>query len=1083
MNLKKNCKKSFLVLFLSLFTQTVFAQLQITGTIRDELDDSPLIGVTVMEVGAKQGTITDLDGNYSITVKGPHSKLLFSYIGKESQTIQVGNKRKVNVAMADQSNELDELVVIGYGSAKKSDLTGAVSTLKSTAIEESRSASFTSALAGKMSGVMAVQNGGDPGSGISIKIRGASSVSAGTAPLYVIDGVMMENSQSEVVGASRMGDSSLDPMALINPNDIASIEVLKDASATAIYGSRGANGVVIITTKSGTTDGTTQLSFSADAGVDFMPQKRTYSLSGSDYETYMRFRTPLPFDFVPGESTLEGNVAKYWNADGTPKTTGISRVWQDEIFRLGSSQNYNVSLRGSSKKNTYSFSLGYYDKEGIVKNSDMNRLSYSIKAESTVNKSIKLGMNLSGSIMKNSGIVNATAQTGSNVFTQMLIFRPNISDQEMDENTDADDPGSSLNNPVNNLNTVIQKTDARRTQGNAYITLTPWKDLIIRSTFGGYMTDAKSKNFYPSTSGMGRVDGGRASHGVARTTNMLNENTMTYNHVFNKVHALNILGGITFQRTTFDNLLVTTTGLEIENLDEESLKFGANVLSPDNSYSYYSLMSYLGRINYTLNSKYLFTASIRADGSSKFPAGNKFSYFPSTAFAWKVNEEGFLKDIKEIDQLKFRMSYGRTGNQSIGSLAALAMMTKTYYSFNTAQGKESSPVINLGINPQSIGSDKLRWETTDQYNVGIDLMLFNSRVNFTTDIYYKHTTDLLITEQLPGISGYQSVVRNIGSVANKGIEFSLGTVNMRTKDFTWTSDFNLSFNRNKVLNIGSGDRIPITPTALMQGHFLDVFYVREGYPIGAMFGYQTDGLYQCRDFKDFYNTDGTFISDREQQKAIYNEIKRASKQFTLQDGVVSRGSAVEPGYVKFKKQGEGDVINSADDKVYLGSNEPKFFGGFTNRFSYKNLELSVFLQFSYGNKLFNVNHAMLRGRSDYNIEQQFYENMWTIDNQERVLHHFSDGLGRESATNLQAEDASYLKIKEISLSYRLPQKLAKRLGLTGAKVFVSGLNLFTFTKYTWYDPEFSSPNPLTGGLDKYSYPTSRAFNAGFSIDL
>ena len=1082
MNFKENCKRLLLFSLFLLFVSGVSAQIQVTGVVIDEVDESPLIGVTVMEVGTQKGVITDMDGNYSITVKDENSRLSFTYIGKEAKTVRVGNRRKVDVTMGDQANELNELVVIGYGSAKKSDLTGSVASMKASAIEESRSASFTSALAGKIAGVMAIQNGGDPGAGINIKIRGASSVSAGTSPLYVIDGVLMENSQSEVSGASRMGDTSLDPMALINPNDIASIEVLKDASATAIYGSRGANGVVIITTKSGTKDGSTQLSFSADAGFDLLPQKRTYALSGAEYENYMRLRFPLPADFVPGESTLAGNTALGWNPDGTPKITGINRVWQDEIFRLGVSQNYNISLRGSSKKNTYAFSLGYYDKTGIVKNSDMNRFSYSMKAESTVNNYLKLGMNLSGSVMVNNGIVNATNQTQSNIFTQMLIFRPNITDREIEDSTDADDPGSSWNNPITNLNSVVQRTDARRTQGTAYVIVTPSKHWTLRSTIGGYMTDAKSKNFYPSTSGMGRVYKGRASHGVARTTNLLNENTLTFMKTFNEIHAVNVLGGITFQRTIFDNLTTTTTGLEIESLDEESLKFGANILPPENSYSYYSLMSYLGRINYTLKSRYLFTASFRADGSSKFPKGNKFSYFPSGAFAWKMNEEAFLKNVKEIDQLKLRLSYGRTGNQSINTLAALAMMSKKYYSFNTAQGTTGSPIINMGVIPGTIGSDKLRWETTDQYNVGVDLSLFNSRVNFTADLYYKYTTDLLITEQLPGISGYQSVVRNIGSVVNKGLELNLGTVNMNTKNFTWTSDLNISFNKNRVKNIGSGDRIPITPTAIMQGHFLDVFYVREGYPIGAMFGYKTDGLYQCRDFSDFYDANGTFISDKAQQKAIYDNIKGNNGQFTLREGVVSRGNAVEPGYLKLKKQGEGDVITS-DDKVYLGSNEPKFFGGFTNRFSYKNVELSIFLQFSYGNKLFNTNHAMLRGYNNYNIEQQYYDNMWTIDRQNAPLHIYSDNIGRQTATELQAEDASYLKIKEISFSYRLPKKAMRHLGVKGAKVFVSGINLFTFTKYSWYDPEFSSTNPLTGGLDKYSYPTARTFNAGFSIDL
>lgn len=1071
----------FLLSFL-LVVSGISAQIRVSGTVIGKEDELPLIGVTVIEVGTKQGVITDLDGNYSITVKNEKAELSFSYIGKESQIIPVGNRRVINIVLEDQPSELNELVVIGYGSTKKSDLTGSVASLKANEIEESRTASFTSALAGKISGVMAVQNGGDPGSGISIKIRGASSVSAGTSPLYVIDGVLMENSVSEISGASRMGDTSLDPMAMINPNDIESIEVLKDASATAIYGSRGANGVILITTKSGTKDGTVQLNFSVDTGFDFLPQKRTYSLSGSEYEEYMRLRFPLPIDFVPGESEITGNLAQGWNSDGTPKISGINRVWQDEIFRLGISQNYNISLRGSSKTNTYSFTLGYYDKTGIVKNSDMDRLSYSMKVESTLNSIFKLGMNLSGSAITNNGIVNATSQTGSNIFTQMLIFRPNIADNEIDESYSPDDPASSWNNPVNNLNTVVQRTDARRTQGNAYVIMTPTKYWTIRSTIGGYMTDAKSKNFYPSTSGMGRVDKGRATHGTTRTTNLLNENTVNYTRNLRKIHDINVLGGITFQRTIFDNLSTSTTGLELENLKEESLKFGANILPPNNSYSYYSLMSYLGRINYTLMNKYLFTASFRADGSSKFPPGNKFSYFPSGAFAWRINEEDFLKEVEDIDQLKLRLSYGRTGNQSINSLAALAMMSKIYYNFNTEQGTTGSPIINMGIIPESIGSDKLRWETTDQFNVGIDLSLLNSRVNLTADLYNKYTTDLLITEQLPGISGYNSVVRNIGSVSNKGVELNLGTVNIKRKNFIWTSDFNISSNKNKVINIGGGDRIPITPTAIMQGHFLDVFYVRENYPIGAMFGYQSDGLYQLNDFEDFYDENEVFISDQATQKTIYDDIKRNNRQFTLKEEVVSRGNTVEPGYVKLKKQGEGNEI-SADDRVYLGSNEPKYFGGFSNRFSYKNVELSVFLQYSYGNKLFNTNHGLLRGRSTNNLEQQYFYNMWTIDRQNATLHHYSDTWGREIATDLQAEDASYLKIKEISFSYRLPRKPLRLIGINGARIFISGINLFTFTKYSWYDPEFSSTNPLTGGLDKFSYPSARTFNAGFSLDI
>lgn len=1090
MKMKKSLYYAFLVGLFLFFPKNAFSQILVTGKVFDDYDDVPLMGVTVMEDNTNNGTITDVGGQFSLTVKNQESQLAFSFIGKKKEVVRVGKLRIFNIVMQDDITELDEVVAIGYGSMKKSDLTGAVSSIKAKEIEDSKTTSFTSALAGKMAGVQAIQSGGDPGAGIEIKIRGASSVSAGSVPLYVIDGVMMINSESEMLGVDRHGGGSVDPLSSLNPNDIESIEVLKDASATAIYGSRGANGVVIITTKSGTSDGSVRVNFSSSLGFDFLPQKKIRALNGVDYEEYLRLRRPIQASSLSGSAELTSEVKKYWNDDFTPKATGVYTDWQDKLYQTGVTQSYNLSVRGSTRNtSSYSLSLGYFDKEGIIKTSNMNRLTFQSKISNTFNEYISFDLNLSGSIVKNDGVVSAHELNTSNIFIQMLSFRPNIREEDIDlNNDDTEDMGSNINNPVNNLMNIKQHSDARRTQGNFNVTITPHRNWTLKSMVGGYFTEAKGKNYYPSTTGPGRNYNGRVQHGTRRITNLLNDNILTYDKSFNRDHHVNAMGAVTIQRITNDELQIRTSDLMNENLGLENLKFGDNIEYPDNFYSYSSLLSYLGRVNYNLLNRYLFTVSYRADGSSKFSPGNKFSYYPSGAFAWKVNEEKFLKGVREIDQLKFRLSYGKTGNQNVGNLAALAMMSKQYYSFNTSQGNTGSPVQLSGFLPSSFGNSNLKWETTQQYNTGIDLMMWGGRVIFSGEVYYKYTTDLLIEEQLPAITGFVSVMRNVGSVENKGIELALSTTNYRNSKFTWTTDLNITLNRNKVLDIGSGDRIPITPSSIVQGHYDDIFYVREGYPIGAMFGYMTDGLYQLKDFKQFYtdaNDPSTFITDPLIQQRIYDQ----TSKYTLMPGVVDRGDVVAPGYLKLKKlsnTNDGEInpkINDLEDKTYLGSAEPLFFGGITNRFSFLDFELSVFLQYSYGNKLFNANGGLLHGRGTFNLLNDYYHDMWKIDKQDRTQHFWDDNNGRILTTDMQAEDASYIKLKEVVLSYNVPKSIVKKIGARSIKFNLTGTNLFTLTNYSWYEPEYANRNPLMSALDRFAYPMSRSLTGGFVVVL
>lgn len=1070
--MKKN-QQFFFCLLLLLFPAIVSAKgIVVRGKVVDT-DSMPLIGVTVVEStrGAKQNaTVTDANGRFEIEVATKNAELTFSYVGYKTKKVGLDGRFSLNVTLISDITEIDGVVVIGYGTSRRSDLTGSISSIRARALEDDHSTSLTGMLSGRIPGVHAVSTGGAPGAQTNIIVRGASSVSGGTAPLYVIDGVMMGGSSDEVSAASRIGDGAIDPMSLLNPDDIASIEVLKDASATAIYGSRGANGVIIVTTKSGSVNKAPEVRFSYDFALDTDPE-RIEMLSGYDYENYMALRNPFQ-QYEDG--TLFESCAPYWNADGTVKHSGKNNNWQDWILRPAVTHNVNASIRGGAKNVAYALSTGYLDKDGIAIGSDMSRFTYNAKVDVTVNRWLKAGIDLKGSQTENDGIISADRYVANNVFAQMLIYSPIRDVDEVSDSTqDGDNP---KNNPVVNAERAVQNNKTDRLQGLGYVEITFAKGLKLKSSFGGYVNNTKTKNFYPKEVGYGYSTNGSITHATSKVTNWLNENILTYNRTINKQHALSVMLGLTFENTKTDRLSVNTQDLALDNLDEESLKYGQLLGVPSNALYNTSMMSALARVNYSYRNRYLFTASVRADGSSIFPSGNKFSYFPSGAFAWKINEEPFLKDVRWIDILKLRLSYGQTGNQRVGALSALAAMGTYYYSFNSKPSGESASIVQ-GQAPSSIGNDLLKWETTTQYNAGIDFTVLKGRLSLTVDAYYKDTRDLLITEQLPSISGFQSAVRNIGRVSNKGMEFMLSSVNIDRKDFNWMTDLNISFNRNRVEEIGNGDRIAVTPDPLIMDAYSDVFYVREGYPIGAMFGYVWDGVYQLRDFKEFYDSAGNFITDPTLQKQIYEQ-----GAFTLRDGVVENGYTLpEPGGFKPKKIGSSDTpVNSDEDRVYLGSTEPLFFGGITNSFTYKNWYLNIQCTFSYGNKLFDANNRLLQGRNTANISREYYENFWSIDRQDGTMPAINDQ-GMKVASTMQVEDASYFKIKDVTLAYTLPRRFLQRFGVKNVRAYVSAKNLLTFTRYSWYDPEYVHPNPLMSGLDRYSYPTTVTLMCGVSL--
>ncbi len=733
-----NLKSTLLALFLPLLlSSAVSGQVRISGTVTGAEDGDPIAGVSVMEEGTQNVAITGANGAYAIAVKNAEATLTFSFMGKKPSSVVVGQQAIINVSLEDDATMLDEVVVLGYGGiVKKSDLTGSVSSVRTKDMTESRATSLTSFLSGRVAGVHAVQNGGAPGSGIDIKIRGASSVSASASPLYVVDGIMIENAQEEVAGAARMGDVTFDPMAMINPDDIESMEILKDASATAIYGSRGANGVVLITTKSGTKDGTNILNITADMRIEMLPQKEVNSISGYEYETYRSIKTPFALD---PEGILTTDAAQWWNPDETVKRKGIDTDWKDILFHMAYNQNYNLNYRGSSSTTSYSISGGYLTQRGIVGESHNNRLSFSSKLDSNFKKWLRLGLSANGAFTDNSGVISSAQQTLHNSFIQIFTFRPDVA--RTDSHNDISDPNFGMEfNPLNNLNNITQTTRTRRIQANGYVQITPVKGLNIKSTFGGYTTDAKSKNFYPSWSGVGKNDGGRIQHGIASTTNWLNENTINYNKTFGKDHALALMGGVTFQKTTIDRVTATGTDIAIESLGPESIQFSELPTAPANGLYSYTIMSYLARVNYDYKGRYLAEVSGRYDGTSRFAADSRWGFFPSASVGWRISEEPFFERARGlVDNLKLRGSFGSLGNQNVSSYYAyirLVSISNLSYLFGENQlPKQAALGAPL--------ADDLTWETAEQWDLGLDLSMLHNRLNVTADLYVRDTKNML----------------------------------------------------------------------------------------------------------------------------------------------------------------------------------------------------------------------------------------------------------------------------------------------------------------------------------------------------
>jgi TonB-linked SusC/RagA family outer membrane protein len=1003
----------------------------ITGKITEESGE-PLPGATILVKGTNIGTVTDLNGIYKITIPDEieNPALEFSFIGFAPSEVTVGTQTEINVILSDNLSSLNEVVVIGYGAVKKSDLTGAVSSVKASDLQETPITSIDQGLVGRASGVMVTQTSGMPGAVASIRIRGSSSLQGGNEPLYVIDGFPVYSGSGF---GETGGNAQMSGLATINPADIASIEILKDASATAIYGARAANGVVLITTKSGK-EGRDQISFDAYYGVQKVVQKIDV-MNAFDYAT-----------LVNEAYTNDGLNAVYSSdkmaeLQANPKGTD----WQEEVFQTAPIQNYQLSFSGGDRKTNYAVSGNYFNQEGVIINSGFKRYSARLNITRNISNKFKVGTNFNVSKTLSNAVPTDTGGQGG-VVTGAMKFNPVLpvySNKELGVYTQVNSPGIIYPNPVGSALEQVRESAMLRVLGNIYGEWEFIPNLTGKVSFGTDLVNTKYDTFIPSNI--------FESNGVASatvnggyTTNWLNENTLNWNKTFADIHSLSLLGGITFQKNFYEGFRASSQDFVNNSLEENSLGSASIYNQPGSSKTEWSLVSYLGRVNYNLNEKYLLSLNGRIDGSSRFGENNKYAFFPSGALAWRAIEEGFMQNMNVFSNLKARVSYGVTGNQEIGLYNSLPTLSNTTYTIGRS--------LVTGFYPNSIPNPDLRWEKTSQFDFGLDFGFFDEKLRFTTDYYFKKTIDLIYDVAVPFVSGFGSSLQNIGSVQNQGLELMIGADILTQTDLKWTSSFNISLNKNKVIELGGEDYKDVGDG---DGHLKtgSVHRLVVGQPIGLFYGYVSDGI-------------------------IQNEEELADGPVGPTNWVGGRRYADISG-----PNGTPDgVVNATYDRAIIGDPNPDFFGGFTNTISYKGFEMNVFTQFSLGADIFNYNAMELELPSGgQNVYSSLVER-WTPTNPSQV---YPKATTNRSAvfSDIFMEDGSYLKIKTLTLGYTFPQSQTKVL--SGLKLYVTGQNLFTFTNYSGYDPEVSyrGATNLQLGEDFGGYPQSRTFMVGAKINI
>ncbi len=1045
-----------------LFSMTVaMAQVLVKGTVIDKTGES-VIGASIQVKGTTQGTITDIDGKFSLGVPDKKSVIVISFIGYATKELQVDPSKPMSIVLEEDTKVLDEVVVVGYQEVRKKDLTGSVAKADMNELLNTPVGSFDQTLGGRIAGVNVSSGEGTPGGTMNIVIRGNNSLTQDNSPLYVIDGFPVE-------------DAAI--ASTINPSDIESLDILKDASATAIYGARGANGVVIITTKIGKV-GKAQITYDGSVTMQHVtrtiPMMDAYEFVKLQAETY-----PASIANSTGGYLMEYQ-GKQWTLEDYRDI--FQYDWQDEILRTALQHNHNIRITGGTEGVRYNASVSYYNQDGILLNSGYER--FQARANTVVKRDkldISLTTNYSRSIQTGSTPSETSYSGMNNLFYSVWGYRPvtypnksmeSLLNDVMDEAIDSSNDYRF--NPIRSLKEEYRKYYINNLQMNGYVSYEFIKGLKLKVS-GGYTYDARKNDQFNNSNTRygGPTSTDKVNAQIIRNERLtwLNENTLTYQTNIKKKHFFNSLIGITFQNSDYEYYSLKSTHIPNESLGMAGIADGT-LSSSSSLKSSWAMMSYLARLNYNYKSKYYATASFRADGSSKFSKKHRYGYFPSGSLAWNFMEEEFMAPIKKVVGAgKLRVSWGLTGNNRIGEYDyyALLQMLKEKQGDYISNGSIPSGVYpfdndmsSVGMVPVSLPNEDLKWETTEQWNVGLDLSFFDERLNFTADVYRKTTRDLLLEASLPLVSGYYSATKNIGKVRNDGLELSLSTVNIKTKDFTWTSDFNIAFNKNEVLELAENQLSLTTAAKFDQNYNSQPSYIAKvGLPMGMMYGYLYEGTYK------------------------YDDFIKSGNSYTLKDNVpyFSSEANTQPGMPKYKDI-NGDGVIDSNDRTIIGRGLPIHTGGFTNSFAYKGFDLSIFFQWSYGNDIMNANRLFFEnagGKKDLN---QFasYANRWTPDNPDSDIPAATKSASNNVISSRIIEDGSYLRLKTVTLGYTFPKTLIAKAKLSNARVYLAAQNLWTWTSYSGYDPEVSIRNSaLTPGLDFSSYP--RAFTLSFGVNL
>ena len=1010
-------KKRLLIFLLCAFSfQLANAQKSITGKVTDN-NGYAIPGVSIQIKGTSIGAITNFDGEYSLTLPNDDVFIVFSYLGMTTREFKYIGQPTLNVVLEEEVNRLNEIVVVGYSEVKKGDITGSISSIKDSLIAVNKTPNLFDAIQGRIAGVNITSQSGEPGASVTFNVRGSNSVFSAGSPLFIIDGVQIDVNEGEVASAGVGSVARMDPLATLNPLDIESLEVLKDASATAMFGSRGANGVIIITTKSGK-KGKMTLDFTSSLGVS-ETTKKIDVINPDEYLIYRELRDP-------------GNNFTNVTTGGAPRdfSSIASRNWQDEALKTAMFQNHFISVRGGLEKSNYSASLGLVEQEGIIVNNNYRRYNGSFKITHQQTDKLKLGFTINSAMTESTGVANSGG--GGDEFNGVVQFIVIANPWELPDLDDADLFGNAnFISPLSLINEAEKKMKFTRTFGSIFGEYDFSKELKFRTQAGATITGSKLQEFHSSNSLFGFRWNGRAVVRQVETSSYNISSTLRYMKTFNKKHWVNVLVGAEAASYIWESFFNDVTGFENQSLGFNNIGLGQVFNDYGTSALPSNRISYFTSANYTLKGKYLFTANFRADASDRFGPENRWGHFRGGAFAWNAHKEKFIKNlIPQVNELKLRASYGQTGNERIPPFTFAGGMENAFYASNDN--------LSFGLAPSSLENPALKWETTSQFDVGLDVGLFNDRIHLTADYYNKQTTDMLINAPVPAQSGFNSQWQNLGALENKGFEFSISTVNISKPNFRWTTDFNISFNRNKVKDLGN---VEFIPTIINGGWINNPGRVLVGQPVGIMYGYVFEGIHQEG------NTQGAI-----------------------------------PGTMKYKDLNDDGFIDDANDRTVIGDSNPLHVGGFNNSFTMKNFTFSFFFQWSFGNDVFNAAKLRTNGLQPFmNITRDYYENAWTAENQSNIAPAF--GRIDQVASSYFVEDASFLRLKTVNLSYDFPAESLKNTGINGISLFLSANNLFTFTNYSGFDPEVVSNNSLLPGFERFSYPRARTVTLGLTFKL